>query len=78
MNINRLILKFSAIFLLLLIVVSSCTKDDQGPDYSYFVSKELSVSYDKEYIDGLLDVVSSSIPEVSSLKSFVESDIDIL
>ena len=77
MKIKRLIFKISVRFLLLILVVSSCTKDDTGADYSYFVSKELSVSFSKVYINGLLDVVSDSIPEVSTLKSLVESDIDI-
>ena len=77
MKINRLILKFSAIILIFFTVVTSCTKDDHDPGYSYFVSKEFSVSYTKGYINSLIDIVSGQIPEANNLKSLVISDINI-
>ncbi len=64
MKINNSILKFSAIILIFFAVVSSCTKDNTDPVYSYYVSKEFSVSYNKNYINNLIDNVSGQIPDV--------------
>ncbi len=68
-------IRYFAIFLVLSAVISSCTKED--PDYNYFVNKELSVTFKKEYIDGLLEVISESVPVVSDLKALTISDINI-
>ncbi|MCX6321479.1 MAG: alpha/beta fold hydrolase [Bacteroidia bacterium] len=77
MKITRLLLKFSTIIFIFLIVVTSCTKDDHGPVYSYFVSKEFSVTYTKTYITNLINTVSGSLPEVNNLKTLVTGDINI-
>jgi pimeloyl-ACP methyl ester carboxylesterase len=77
MKTRRFILKLSVISLSLITFVSSCKKDETRPDYTYLVSNELAVSFNTDYVNGLLDVVSESIPDVSSLKSSVTSDIDI-
>lgn len=77
MRINNFILKFSTVLFIFLAVVTSCKKDSQGPDYTYFVSKELVVNFSKTYINNLLNTVSGSIPEVNSLKPLVTSDVDI-
>lgn len=73
----RLLLKFTVLVILFSTVIISCTKDDHGPDNSYFVSKELIVSYDKGYINNLFDMVSLSIPEVKNIKSLVISNISV-
>lgn len=65
----------SVIFIITLI--TSCQKDDQDPDYSYFVSKEETSTYTKTYITNLINAASATIPEVSSLKSFVKGDVII-
>ncbi|MFA5819381.1 MAG: lipase family protein [Bacteroidales bacterium] len=77
MKINRFLLKFSVIILIFFAVVTSCTKDDHGPVYSYFVSKEFSVTYTKTYITNLINTVSGSLPEVNILKPLVTGDINI-
>ncbi|MCX6326713.1 MAG: alpha/beta fold hydrolase [Bacteroidia bacterium] len=77
MKINSKILKFSAIVLIFFTVVTSCTKDDNSPGYSYFVSKEFKFSYTRGYINSLIDIVSISVPEVSNLKPLVASDINV-
>ncbi|MEI6047458.1 MAG: lipase family protein [Bacteroidota bacterium] len=77
MKTNRLILKFSAIFLILFVLVTSCTKKDDSTTYSYYVSKEFLFPFTKSYISNLIDNVSASLPEVNSLKALVVSDINI-
>jgi pimeloyl-ACP methyl ester carboxylesterase len=77
MKITRPILKYSTFILLFSIVVSSCLKDNQGTGYSYYISKEYSLSYSKAYIENLLDTVSLSLPAVNSLKPLVGSDVDV-
>ena len=70
MNTKRFILRFAALFIISFFAVVSCRKNDNGPDYSYFVSKELSVSYNKGYISNLLNTVNV-------LKPLVVSDVNI-
>lgn len=77
MKIIRLVLKYSILIILFIALITSCSKEDNDPDYSYFVSKDLAISYSKTYINNLVDIVSGTIPEVSSLKSFIVSDIDV-
>ena len=77
MKITRFLLKFSAIIFIFLIVVTSCSKDDHGTGFSYFVSKEFSVTYTKTYITNLINTVSGSLPEVNILKPLVTGDINI-
>jgi hypothetical protein len=76
MKINRL-LKYTALVLLLVTAVTSCSKKDQNPEYSYFVSKELSVSYKKESINTLINSASVSFPEINSLKQLVSGDVNV-
>lgn len=77
MKINKFLLKFSVIVLIFFVVVTSCTKDNNEPVYSYLVSKELSVTYTKTYITNLINSVSGYFPEVNNLKPLVTDDINI-
>jgi pimeloyl-ACP methyl ester carboxylesterase len=77
MKISNKILTLSAILAILIAIAISCSKDDQSPEYTYYISKELSVTYTKSYITSLISLVSGSIPDVNSLKSFVKSDVKI-
>ena len=74
---NRSLSKLVGLYLIILAVSFSCKKDEQEHEYSYFVSKELVYSYDKEYIKSMIGPISGSIPEVSALASKVISDISI-
>lgn len=76
MKISRLIVKFSTIIIIFFTLVNSCKKDD-GPDNLYFVSKELSASYSKDYINKMVNNASISIPEFNLLKTLVVSDINV-
>jgi pimeloyl-ACP methyl ester carboxylesterase len=77
MKINRFILKFSALVLLFFIVVISCTKNNQGPAYSYYVSKQLSATYNKTYINTQINKVSGSIPDVNTIQPLMVNDVDV-
>jgi pimeloyl-ACP methyl ester carboxylesterase len=74
---RRSILRISAIVFITFTIVSSCRKENKGSDYSYFLSKELSVSYTSESIIALLDFASNNTPELSSIKPLVISDVDV-
>jgi len=69
--------KASSVGLLFLVVLASCTKNDQQPDFLYFVSKELTVSYKKDYIINQINSLAESIPEVNDLKLLITSDINV-
>jgi len=66
-----------SIILLSVAVVTSCTKDNKSPDYSYFVSKELKFSSSKTVISSLIDLVSLSVPEAGNLKTYISTDIKV-
>ena len=57
-------------------VVSSCKKNEE-PQYEHFVSKELLTSYSTLYINILLDIASSTYPELSALKQHISHPVDI-
>ena len=73
----RIILKNSIIIVFVLLFIASCKKEDQGKSYSYFISKQLSVEYNKAYITSLLDLESATIPQLANLKPLVTSDISV-
>lgn len=77
MKSNRISLKNSLLFLFVLLFIASCKKEDQSKSYSYFVSKQLSVEYNKAYINSLLDLASATIPELASIKPLVTTDISV-
>jgi pimeloyl-ACP methyl ester carboxylesterase len=77
MRINRIILNLSGTILLFLTVFISCAKEEQGIHYSYYVSKEFALEYNKGYITNLIDIVAGSVPEIATLKPKVTSDINI-
>jgi len=77
MKINRIILIPSVTVALFLSLLTSCKKEDQSKSYSYFVSKQYAVEYNKEYITGILDLASGAIPDLVSIKPLVTGDISI-
>lgn len=70
-------MRIPVIIILISVIITSCQKDDKQPDYSYFISKEKVQTFNKSYINNLIDVVAGTIPEASTFKSKVTSDIDI-
>ncbi len=77
MNIKRIEIRILALIFIFVTLVTSCTKEEKAREYAYYVSKVSSVSYTKDYITNLIDVVSASFPEVSGFKPYVISDVSI-
>jgi hypothetical protein len=72
-NILKLLL-FSSAFI---IIVNSCRKSDDGPDYDYFISKELAVTYTTTSINNMLNSGVQAYPELEDIKQFIESDVNV-
>jgi pimeloyl-ACP methyl ester carboxylesterase len=77
MNIKRSVFKLLTLYVFIIIVLVSCSKNNDGQDYSYFVSKELKLTYNKVDIKSLLDAASGFIPEVSTIKPLIVSDVTV-
>ena len=77
MKINRIIFIQSLSVVLFLSLFSSCKKEEQGKNYSYFVSKQHVTDYDITYMTNLLDLASISVPDIANIKPLVTSDISI-
>jgi pimeloyl-ACP methyl ester carboxylesterase len=77
MDIRRIVFKLSLLVLLVASVVSSCKKDDQPVENTYYVSKQFEVQYKQDYIKGLIDIVSLQVPEAAQIKPFISSDVSV-
>jgi len=77
MIVRKYFLRIMVVVIFIITLITSCQKDDHGPDYSYFVSKEEVSKYTKTYITNLITTASATIPEVSGLKAFVKDDVVI-
>jgi pimeloyl-ACP methyl ester carboxylesterase/uncharacterized membrane protein YciS (DUF1049 family) len=77
MNIKKYLPKLLVVVILTITTVSSCRKNDQGADFNFFVSKTYVTSYTTSYINTLLNSVGISVPQITALKSYVESDVDV-
>jgi len=67
---------FPLVFFVMLFF-SSCKKEDSLPDYKYFVSKELLMTYNQTYIGSLINTAAGALPEISSLAPLVKSDVNV-
>ncbi len=78
MNAKWLRVRISLIIIIISLLANSCRKDEKKiTEYSHFVSKELSTTYTKSYMNILVTAISGTIPEAGNLKSLIESDINI-
>ena len=77
MKIKRAMFKVAFSIVLFLTIITSCKKDNQTSGYTYFVSKKLVVSYQKNNIINLIDLASIGLPEVSVIKPLIASDINV-
>jgi len=76
MWIKKYIRKSLLCFSIIAVIVSSCQKDE-GPDYDYFVSKDLALTYTKATINSMMDIAVQTYPAISDLKPLVISDINV-
>jgi pimeloyl-ACP methyl ester carboxylesterase len=72
MKFIKVVLKAGISIVLILSVITSCTKDDQKDDYNYFVSKNLVINFKKDNISA-----SIALPEVSGLKPLLSNDVNV-
>jgi pimeloyl-ACP methyl ester carboxylesterase len=71
---------FSKLLALLFIapaIIVSCTREATAPVYKNFVSKEVALQLKKEYLSGLIDLVSESNPEALAIKPLVGNDVTV-
>jgi len=76
MMMNKYIHRPLLFIFIIAVVVSSCQKNE-GPDYDYFVSKELALTYTKATINSMMDIAVQTYPEIIDLKPLVVSDINV-
>ncbi len=77
MNKPRFSLKHLSLISFLLVLISSCSKEDQVPEHKYFISAKPSTTFTTTYITSVLDGAAAFAPEISELKSLVSSDINM-
>jgi pimeloyl-ACP methyl ester carboxylesterase len=75
MNRKNIVLNLGVIVVMIMVSVTSCKKDDI-PGYSYYVSKERSLTYTKDYVNTLIDAASVTMPEVAAFKPYISSGVD--
>jgi pimeloyl-ACP methyl ester carboxylesterase len=73
---NKYITRLLLVFFLFIMTISSCKKDE-GPDYQYFVSNELSASYSEAYINTMLGYIVQSYPELADMEPFIADGINV-
>ncbi len=77
MKTNRKFYKLPYLIVFFLVFLFSCSKDDNGSDYTYYESKDLLISYTSSQLKGLVDFASLTIPDLAGIKPLIKSDIDI-
>ena len=76
MKVNQYIIRVILLASIISVIVSSCKKD-VGPDYDYFVSNELLLSYTEANINSLMDLAVMSYPEIVEIKPYVTDGVNI-
>jgi len=71
-----LFLRFTILLSVAAVFFNSCKKET-GKEYSYFVSKDLLISYDITYIHTLFESASVDYPDINDLKPLVETDVNV-
>jgi len=76
MKIRINILRIAFLFLTGVLIVTSCQKEN-GPEYDYFVSRELKLSYTTSTISGFLDIAAQTYPDFADIKSYIQNDVNV-
>lgn len=69
--------RYFVLVILSLIFITSCRKSDDKPDYDYFVSKELALSYTAPAIISMLNAGVPEYPELNEIIQYVRSDVNV-
>jgi len=69
--------RYFVLVILSLIFITSCRKSDDKPDYDYFVSKELALSYTAPAIISMLNAGVQEYPELNEIIQYVRSDVNV-
>jgi pimeloyl-ACP methyl ester carboxylesterase len=77
MKIDRTLLKLTVATVIFVTLFNSCKKDTQSTGYAYYVSKRIVSQYNETLINGLVDLASISYPEVSGIKKYVASGVNV-
>lgn len=77
MELKNVILRSLSVTLLVLFIFTSCSKDENKPDYPHYVSNELALTLNQSYINTMLTSVSATIPDIANLKPLVKSDVKV-
>ena len=71
------VLKIILTLLITVTLITSCSKEDPGKGYTYLVSKDLALPLTTVYINNIIDGAASEYSELSALKDYVKSDVDV-
>jgi pimeloyl-ACP methyl ester carboxylesterase len=74
---KRFFLRASTLILISFSLLTSCKKENKPVTYSHYISKQLVVTYTKENIGNLLDLISISVPDVNQFKPLVSGDVTV-
>ncbi|MFZ2338752.1 MAG: lipase family protein [Bacteroidales bacterium] len=73
---NRYIIRFAPLMINAAVMFSSCGRDDK-PVYGYYLSGESAGEYQEVEINGKLNVLARSYPEISELGTFISDGVSI-
>ncbi len=74
---NRSCTRLLILLLIAPAIFISCTRETTAPTYKNFVSKKVSLQLTKEYLSGLVDLVSGTDPGVLEIKPLIENDVTV-
>jgi len=77
MNFRKLIIRLSLLFLFIIVVLTSCTKEVDEPVKTYLVSYKHVFTFSKLSINNLIDMASTQAPDALSLKPYMKSDVKV-
>ena len=76
MKYNRFIIRLAMLLISTAVVFSSCSRDDNTA-YDYFLNSESVGEYQEVDINGMLNVLAQSYPELSELRTFISDGVSI-
>ncbi len=77
MKANRYVLRIALLTAAVTLLLFSCRKESDPPEYDYCVSLDHLTTYNTAYISTLLDNVSGEWPEIADLKALMTTDVKL-